>query len=134
MARTLGKDQPGDGRNFRTYTIRAGMQLQRPSGILCTCASALDMSGSSRYGLEPLIGSFKENNLSRSVTEDCKLGQHKSRLGTDVRRDWNVEHDHRQVRMETSGTCADGHVKTEDERGRLNHRIKGLSKRQSCRV
>lgn len=45
--------------------------------------------------------------LSRSVTEDCKLGQHKSRLGTDVRRDWNVEHDHRQVRMETSGTCAD---------------------------
>lgn len=45
--------------------------------------------------------------LPRSVTEDCKLGEHKSRLGADARRDWNVEHDHRQVRMETSETCAD---------------------------
>jgi hypothetical protein len=45
--------------------------------------------------------------LSRSATEDCKLGKHKTRLGTDVRRDWNVEYAHRQKRLETPETCAD---------------------------
>jgi hypothetical protein len=47
--------------------IRAGMQLQRPSGILCTCASALDMSGSSRVTMS-LIGHTPAQRISQVIS------------------------------------------------------------------